>query len=57
MISGFIAGFSWGIVGVMLPLIGFVAQNVGIIKVLVVIAFIPFVLSYFVRFLPDAQSE
>ncbi len=57
MISGFIAGFSWGIVGVMLPLIGFVAQNEGIIKVLVVISFIPFVLSYFVRFLPDAQSE
>lgn len=57
MISGFIAGFSWGIVGVMLPLIGFVAQNVGIIKVLVVIAFIPFMLSYFVRFLPEKQPE
>ena len=57
MISGFIAGFSWGIVGVMLPLIGFVAQNIGIIKVLVIISFIPVVLSYFVRFLPDKQPE
>ena len=57
MISGFIGGFSWGIVGVFLPLIGFVAQNAGIIKTLVIISFIPFVLSYFVSYLPDKQSE
>ncbi len=57
MISGFIGGFSWGIVGVFLPLIGFVAQNAGIIKTLVIISFIPFVLSYFVRYLPDKQPE
>lgn len=57
MISGFIGGFSWGIVGVFLPLIGYVAQNVGIIKTLVIISFIPFVLSYFVKFLPDKQPE
>ncbi len=57
MISGFIGGFSWGIVGVFLPLIGYVAQNIGIIKTLVIISFIPFVLSYFVRFLPDKQPE
>src|SRR5574344_657738 len=55
MISGFIGGFSWGIVGVMLPLIGFFAQNTGIIKTLVLIAFIPFILSYFVRKLPDEK--
>lgn len=53
MISGFIAGFSWGIVGIMLPLIGFFAQNIGIVRVLVIISFIPFVLSYFVKYLPD----
>lgn len=57
MISGFIAGFSWGIVGVMLPLIGFVAQNIGIIKVLVIISFIPFILSYFVKYLPDGAKN
>lgn len=57
MISGFIAGFSWGIVGVLLPLIGFVAQNIGIIKVLVIISFIPFLLSYFVKYLPDKQPQ
>lgn len=53
MISGFIGGFSWGIVGVFLPLIGFVAQKIGIITTLLIISFIPFVLSYFVRYLPD----
>lgn len=57
MISGFIGGFSWGIVGVMLPLIGFFAQNAGIVKTLLVISFIPVVLSYFVKFLPEHQLE
>lgn len=57
MISGFIGGFSWGIVGVFLPLIGFVTQNIGIIKTLLIISAIPFVLSYFVRFLPDKQPN
>ena len=55
MISGFIGGFSWGIVGVFLPVIGFVAQNIGIINTLVIISFVPLLLSYFVRFLPDEQ--
>ncbi len=53
MISGFIGGFSWGIVGVFLPLIGLVAQNIGIINTLLIISFIPVALSYFVRYLPD----
>lgn len=53
MISGFIGGFGWGIVGVSLPLIGFAAEHIGIIKALVIISFIPFALSYFVKYLPD----
>lgn len=53
MISGFIGGFSWGVVGVMLPLIGFVAEKIGIINTLLIISFIPVVLSYFVKFLPE----
>lgn len=57
MISGFIGGFSWGIVGVLLPLIGYFAQNAGIVKTLLVISFIPVVLSYFVKFLPQRQPE
>lgn len=53
MISGFIGGFGWGVVGVSLPLIGFIAEHIGVIPSLVIISFIPFILSYFVRFLPE----
>ncbi len=53
MISGFIGGFSWGIVGVMLPLIGFVAEKITIPSTLLIISAIPFVLSYLLRYLPD----
>ena len=53
MISGFIGGFSWGIVGVMLPVIGFVAERIGIPATLLIISGIPFVLSYLLRYLPD----
>ena len=53
MISGFIGGFSWVIVGVMLPVIGFVAEKIGIPATLLIISGIPFVLSYLLRYLPD----
>lgn len=57
MISGFIGGFSWGIVGVMLPVIGFVAEKIGIPSTLLIISAIPFVLSYLLRYLPDKIEE
>ena len=53
IVSGFINGFSWGIVAVFLTIIGFCAQAFGISKVLLVVAFIPAIFSYLVKFLPD----
>lgn len=53
MISGFIGGFSWGVIGVLFPIIGFTAERIGIPYTLLIITFIPFVLSYFVKFLPE----
>ncbi len=53
MISGFIGGFSWGIVGTMLPVIGLIAQKFGILQTLVFISAIPFVLSYLLKHLPE----
>jgi FSR family fosmidomycin resistance protein-like MFS transporter len=53
MISGFIGGFSWGIVGIFLPLIGIIAQDIGILNTLLCISFIPVILSYFVKKLPN----
>lgn len=53
IVSGFINGFSWGIVAIFLIIIGFCAQAYGIAKVLFVVSFIPVIFSYLVRFLPN----
>lgn len=52
IISGFINGFSWGIVAIIMSLNGFVAQQFGITKVLIGVSVIPAVFSLiFVRYL------
>ena len=53
IIGGFINGFSWGIVALIMSLNGFVAQTFGITKVLLGVAFIPAVFSVFVKYLFD----
>lgn len=53
MIAGFIGGFCWGIVGLILPIISLIAQKYGILNVLLVISIIPLICSYFVKFLPE----
>lgn len=45
IISGFINGFSWGIVAIFMTLVGFSAQNFGITKVLLIVAIIPAICS------------
>lgn len=52
IVSGFINGFSWGIVAVFLTIVGFSAQAFGIAKVLLIVSFVPAAFSYFVKFLP-----
>ena len=52
IIGGFINGFSWGIVAIIMSLNGFVAQAFGITKVLLGISFIPAIFSViFVKYL------
>ena len=53
IVSGFINGFSWGIVAVFLTIVGFCAQEFGIAKVLFVVSFVPVIFSALVKFLPD----
>ena len=53
IIGGFINGFSWGIVALIMSLNGFAAQNFGITKVLLVVSVIPAVFSVFVKYLFD----
>jgi len=53
MISGFIGGFSWGVIGLILPLISLLAEKTGIMNILLIMTFIPLVFSYFIKYLPE----
>ena len=53
MISGFIGGFSWGVIGVILPLISLLSEKIGILNVLLLISVIPFIFAYYIKFLPE----
>lgn len=49
IISGFINGFSWGIVAVAMSLLGFIAEKFGITNVLIFVAAIPALCSILVK--------
>ncbi len=53
MISGFIGGFSWGVIGLILPLISLLAEKTGIMYILLIMTFIPVIFSYFIKYLPE----
>ena len=55
IIGGFINGFSWGIVALIMSLNGYVAQTFGITKVLLGVSVIPAVFSVFVKYLFDEK--
>jgi FSR family fosmidomycin resistance protein-like MFS transporter len=55
MISGIIGGFSWGLVGLTLTPLGFLAEKFGITNVLAVIAFVPLFGALLVNYLPDEK--
>ncbi len=49
IISGFINGFSWGVVAIVMSMLGFIAENFGITNVLLFVSIIPAVCSVLVR--------
>ena len=53
MISGFIGGFSWGVIGIILPIISLIAEKTGILHIIIFMTFIPFIFSYFIKYLPE----
>lgn len=57
IVAGFINGFSWGIVAVALTLVGYLAQNYGIAKVIFIVSFIPVIFAYLVHYLPEHLSN
>ena len=56
MISGFIGGFSWGVIGLILPLISMIAEKTGIMPILLIMTFIPFFFAYFIKYLPEENT-
>jgi len=55
IISGFIGGFSWGVVGFSMSLCGLLAQNYGIIQVLLAVSLLPAIFSVFVKYVPERK--
>lgn len=51
IIGGFLNGFCWGIVGVLLSGIGFMAQKFGILQMLFIAGIVPAFCAYFVKYL------
>ncbi len=49
IIAGFINGFSWGVIAIVMSALGFVAENFGITKVLLLVAIIPAVCSILIK--------
>lgn len=56
LISGFIGGFSWGVVGLAMSLSGLLAENFGIINVLLAVSVLPAVFSVFVKYVPTRAN-
>ena len=56
IIGGFINGFSWGIVAILMSVIGYIAQATSIIPVLVVISIIPVICSNLVKYLFEPKQ-
>ena len=52
MISGFIGGFSWGVIGILLPFISILAEKFGFMNVLLAMTLIPFIFAYYIKDLP-----
>jgi hypothetical protein len=57
IIGGFINGFSWGVVALLMTVIGYVAQATSIVPVLVAISFIPAISSRIVKYLFNDQQN
>ena len=57
IISGIINGFTWGLVAVLLITLGFAAEKIGIIKILIFLSFFPAIASFFVKYLPNNIDE
>lgn len=57
VIGGIINGTTWGLVALILVFVGFLAEKFGIKQILILLAILPAIFSYFVKFLPDSIDD
>lgn len=57
LISGVVGGFTWGVVGVLLPVLSEIAKFTGILNMLLCVSFIPFIFCYWVKIIPEKPVE
>ena len=57
LISGVVGGFTWGVVGIMLPLIGFITEKIGILQTLAFVSLIPLIFCYWVKIIPKESVK
>lgn len=57
LISGVVGGFTWGIVGVMLPVLSKFTEYTGIPNGLLIISIIPLIMCIWVREIPKRQED
>lgn len=55
IVSGFVNGFCWGVIALVMSILGAIAQRYGIINVLIILTFIPVVASYTVRYIKTEE--
>jgi|GEM_PF-465166 len=56
IISGFINGFSWGIMAVFISAVGFIAQKLGIVNVLIAVTICPALFSVLINYLFNEEE-
>ena len=53
MTAGFIGGFSWGVIGIMLPAFSLLAEHIGIMNVIIATTVIPLLFCLCIKYLPE----
>lgn len=49
IISGFINGFSWGVIAIVMSMLGFAAEKFGIVNIIAAVSIIPAIFSFMTR--------
>lgn len=57
MISGVVGGFSWGVIGILLPLLSMFGEKLGILQALVIISCVPVIFSHWLKLIPKQPID